>query len=185
MTVDNCRFSNNQSEHASSLTNQGENAHTATMFVRNSTFTGNLAGYVIYNYFNGGTVNIEIENCFLSGNPNPILNKGNLLIKSTTFSDNVSDTGVIFAASGSMEIINSTFSNNRTTFAGRGGAITFVSGNTIIKNSTFANNTSPDGFGIIGVVNVPATLEISNSIFKSADGGANINPNGLNVTSNG
>lgn len=182
MTVDNCRFSNNKGGITSSLGNLAANFNTATLHVTNSTFTGDsIGGNVIRNSGNGGTANdggtanMEITNSLISGNTiTPIHNvRGNLIVKNTTLRDNVgSSSGGIetISQTSSTKIINSTFSNNRSTSNDSrfGGAISaFVDSITIIKNSTFINNTSPQGFGIAGTSNnnTSATLEISNSIF--------------------
>ena len=232
MTIDNCRFINNQSDRDGAVllnyprTGVSGN-EAATMRVTNSTFTGNSkvenqSHYfgVITNFnegFSNAPANLEIENSVISGNnmtaihdymgstiiknttisnnltDDAVIRGDNLKIIGSTFNDNVSGYGGIYGA-GNWEIINSTFSNNRSTSSGISGALsaygTFYSpANLRIKNSTFVNNSAPDGYAITKLSNSASwfvKLEISNSIFKSAAGGANINPAGFTgITSNG
>ncbi len=77
---------------------------------------------------------------------------GTLTVINGTFSDNVSSGqnggGAIYNSSGTLTVTNSTFYNNSATGSGSGGAINAV-GNLSVTNSTFDGNSAAQGGGAI------------------------------------
>ena len=124
-----------------------------------------------YQNANGDTIYKKITQSFnsfhkTSDNQNNI--SGTVNIENSVFANNLSDqhAGLFYADSNAhVNIINSTFYNNRTAenFLAGGVMWTDTSGNFIINSSLFVSNSAGEG----GVFNISAPNYISNSIFAN------------------
>ena len=190
-----------------------ENEETLT--VTNSTISGNVVGELGGGIGNSGTA--TIINTIISGNSasqgGGIYNPGMMTVINSTISGNMgrSSGGACATADGTLEITNSTLSDNSADVGGGiengGGTITItnttVSGNSAregggvflphtttmtIVNSTLSNNTAARGGGIYNV----GTLEVTNSTVSGNTstgdtagdgGGAGYNAGTLNIVS--
>lgn len=121
---------------------------------------------------------LTVENCTFSNNEGGIENVGGLLeVSNSAFSNNASTYygGGIFNT-GTATIVNSTFSDNTSTYGG--GIHNYNMGVTTIANSTFLGNSGHGG----GVYNDGkyATITIRNSTFSVNRGGGLYNTGRLN-----
>ncbi|MGK7296039.1 MAG: InlB B-repeat-containing protein [Candidatus Wenzhouxiangella sp. M2_3B_020] len=163
LTIDNCRFFNNQMTNAvggtlvvSATSGPAIVDITATEFVDNS------GG-------NGPAIFLSVPSNF---DPGEIIG---LSVVDTTFSGNVSagDGGAIHSASSNhaIRIRRSTFENND---AARSGGAAFLSGPDVqITNSTFHGNAAGDDAGALWLVNAPpntATIASSTITQNTANG---------------
>lgn len=188
-TVANCSFTSNSAGGSSAIDNNG------SLTVTNSTFTANTGGYgaiansrtmtltgctftdntstgggststgggAIYSSTDGnGTV--TIVDCKFTGNKTTVSQSG----------------GAIANRSGTMDITNSIFTNNRAAANGGGaissGEILSVSGCTFTGNSTNGSDTSLASYGRGGAIFSFGRLTIANTMFTgnsaTIDGGA-------------
>ncbi|MEM9773538.1 MAG: SdrD B-like domain-containing protein [Chloroflexota bacterium] len=128
------------------------NSTGATLNLNSSTVSNNEAnnpGGGVYGFF-GSTININ---------------------GSTIFGNVSYDVAGGLRALGTVNIMNSTFSDNTST-AWHGGAAFLTDGTAIIQSSTFTNNHAPDGTAgglMVASFGNPVTVEIRNNII--ADNG--------------
>ena len=101
---------------------------------------------------------------------------GNLVVTASTFADNSSlDSGGIDIASGSVEIVNSTFYGN--TVRGNGAAIRVAGSDTTvtIRNSTITGNTADDNGNQSnqagGIQSISGTVTLHNTLVAGNFGG--------------
>jgi predicted outer membrane repeat protein len=97
-----------------------------------------------------------------------IVNRGELIVKSTTFSGNsaANDGGVVANMGGTLTIINSTLVDNRA--GNRGGALADTGGSTTVTNCTFSGNVAKKGGGLFS----SGTLLVRNTILANSQGSA-------------
>jgi CSLREA domain-containing protein len=158
-----------------------------TLYVTNSTFSGNIArsGGGIFN--DSGTLNVS--NSTFSSNSAPgtlaigggIYNSGGTLtVSNSTFSGNSSTFfGGGISNSGTLAVSNSTFSGNSGGTFGGGGISN--SGTLAVSNSNFSGNSGNAGGGIL---QNGGTLTVTNSTFSgnSGNGGGGIYKSGGTLT---
>ncbi|MBL36818.1 MAG: hypothetical protein CMP07_00240 [Xanthomonadales bacterium] len=154
LTIDDCRFVNNQMTNAAGGTlSVSATSGPALVDITNSEFIDNAGG-------NGAAIFL-----FLPGiaDPGEIIG---LSVVDTTFSGNVSSGsgGAIHSASSNhaIRIRRSTFENNEA--AGSGGAAFLSESDVQITNSTFHGNAAGDDAGALWMVNaLPNTATIASS----------------------
>ncbi len=150
----------------------------ATLTLNNLVIEGNVStnGGALSN---AGTATLNVVNCAISTNSatgsggaiqnfsgNNFLNISGSSIYGNTSNSNTVGGGAI-QANGNVNIVNSTFANNRAN-TGSGGAI-FYNGTVLnITNSTFAGNTSAQNGG--GIHATVTTTNIRNSIISGNSG---------------
>jgi hypothetical protein len=155
----------------------GETVTISGLAIRNG--HGSFGGGIT----NGGAAVLTIVSSTLTGNTGDIggaiFNPGTLNIINSTVSDNSANEGSgIYSTGANITVSNSTFSGN--TAAAGGGIVNHVA--LQITNCTFSNNSASLGGGVLNT----GTLEIGNSILNAGDSGANIsNGAGGTVTSLG
>ena len=137
------------------------------LYIKNSTFSLNTANnfaVIPYNHSAGAIFNSDLATA---------------TIEESTFSSNSANWGGAIRNSGTMDIINCTFSGNSA--LDEGGAI-FNLDTSIITNSTFSENAAVNGgAGIYNTNN--GTLEIKNTIIANATAGSEcINAGGAIAT---
>jgi len=163
LTIDDCRFFNNQMTNAAGggLTVIAANG-PAIVDITNSEFVDNAGG-------NGAAIFLFLPSIF---DPGEIIG---LSVVDTTFSGNSSsgNGGAIHSASSShaIRIRRSTFENNDA--AGSGGAAFLSESDVQITNSTFHGNAAGDDAGALWIVNaLPNTATIASSTItqNSANG---------------
>jgi predicted outer membrane repeat protein len=124
---------------------------------------------------NGGTTQVTLLNCRLTGNSASALGgaiycAGNLDIENSSFSDNSSRAGGgLHVAGGMVHVLNTTFSANSASAEGGG---VYNHGTLTLQNSVITGNTATVGGGIFSIVGM--TL-LENSVVSgnttSASGG--------------
>jgi predicted outer membrane repeat protein len=152
LTVDRSEFLNVSTADTGAIWNRA----SATLDVRNSTFSGN------YGDVTGG-----------------IQNGGSATITGCDFSANGGYDSSAVRSSGSLTIVSSTFADNQI-FSGPGGAIA-VSGTTVVKRSKFLRNHGYFG----GAITNSGALDIEKSTFsanQAAYGGAIDTASAMTVT---
>ena len=211
-----CVLSNNNGtgEPGGAIANDARNGHRATLIVSGCTFSNNSAlfGGAISNSSRGenatATVTLStFDHNTANAEGGGIWNESLMIqragaavtVSGCTFSRNVVGQasgggrggGICnHAASGSatVQIINSTFSDNSTTRGGDGGGIYNIGENgnasLSISNSTFSGNTAGGGGGSIHNVGMGAKATLINTIFNAGTGPSIQNQRGI-VTSNG
>ena len=162
-----------------------ENEETLT--VTNSTISGNVAGELGGGIANSGTA--TLTNTIISGNSAAqgagIYNPGMITVINSTISGNMARAtgGGCTTADGTLEITNSTISNNS---ADVGGAIHNGGGTITITNTTVTGNSATDGGGVYISHGPTATIvNIVNSTVSNntaARGGGAFNVGTLEVT---
>jgi len=156
LAVINCTFSGNS---APIISNNAVTVTTVTT-VTNSTFSGNSGGVI----YNGGS--LTVTNSTFSGNSGGVVGNGTgstFTITDSTFSGN--SGGAISSYSG-----GTTGTITRSTFSGNSGGAVGNSGTLAVINSTFSGNTFtsyPHGAGAIGN---SGTLAVINSTFSGNAG---------------
>ena len=128
---------------------------------------GGLGNMVVIAVFGGTTVNLQnltIANATIVGDGAGISNSGTLTVINCTFSHNRAAFGGGISNGGTLTVINSTFLGNSASQSG--GAIENADATATVTNSTFSNNSATAGFGG-GIDNVfSATLTVTNSTFS-------------------
>jgi hypothetical protein len=144
-TIAHCTISNNSAP-SGSLGGGLANFNTvATMTVRDSTFTGNTAGY------GGGGIENE---------------SGTLTVSGSTFAGNSTALGGgIDNDYGTLTVSNSLFAGNHASVDGGGGLSSFskFQGRVTVSNCTFAGNTALYGGG--GILDYVGPLAVNYSTF--------------------
>src|SRR6201984_3482526 len=141
-----------------------ENEETLT--VTNSTISGNMVGELGGGIANSGTA--TITNTTISGNSTAqgggIYNPGMMTVTNSTISGNMATTtgGACTTAGGTLEITNSTLSNNS---ADVGGAFHNGGGTITITNTTVSGNSATDGGGTY--LSRTTTMTIVNSTLSN------------------
>ena len=165
---------------------------TSRVFQTATAETVSISGLTIRNgqggegggILNAATMTLTIINSTLSGNKaglgGGVFNSGTLIIINSTFSSNMaSEGGGIYNSGGStLTISNSTFSGNAAPVT---GGASFNLGTMQIANTTLSDNSSPLGGGVFNM----GTLQIGNTILNAGASGANIANSGGTVTSHG
>ena len=134
-----------------------------TLTVTNSTISGNVVGELGGGIANSGTA--TISNTIISGNSaiqgGGIYNPGMMTVINSTISGNMATTtgGACTTAGGTLEITNSTLSNNS---ADVGGGIEDGGGTITIANTTINGNSAREGGGTF--LSHTTTMTIVNSI---------------------
>jgi hypothetical protein len=97
-----------------------------------------------------------------------IVNRGELVVKSTTFSGNsaTNNGGGVANLSGTLMVINSTLVENRAGNAG--GGIADIEGKSTVINCTFSGNAAKKGGGLFS----SGTLLVGNTILANSQGSA-------------
>ncbi|MGD0735016.1 MAG: Ig-like domain repeat protein [Terracidiphilus sp.] len=188
----------------SNTTIQGLTSGSGSTLTNLVTVDGGGTGYgsngtiFVVNGTNAAINNLNINHGFASGGGSggAITNFGSIAISGSSFTGNQASGfgGAIFNASGTVTVVNSTFSSNSTT-GGNGGAIdnSNYSGcnTTTVSNSTFYQNSAANsGSGVGGAINndggCPSTVTVNNStiVGNSSDGGGSgiYNSGILNLT---
>ena len=163
LTLNNCTFSNNNSNYAAgALANTRQN-HTIN--IDNSFFTNNGGGDIGSIFFRGDEV-ITITNTTISNNNGGnstmyLLAPVNLTIDNCVFDNNGAQeyNALRVDGSGTSQISNSIFRNHNATI---NGALGLINANMIIENSLFHDNTAARG-GAIYMVS--SSLEIIGCTF--------------------
>ncbi|MAM28582.1 MAG: hypothetical protein CMC13_06110 [Flavobacteriaceae bacterium] len=163
LTLNNCTFSNNNSNYAAgALANTRQN-HTIN--IDNSFFTNNGGGDIGSIFFRGDEV-ITITNTTISNNNGGnstmyLLAPLNLTIDNCVFDNNGAQeyNALRVDGSGTSQISNSIFRNHNATI---NGALGLINANMIIENSLFHDNTAARG-GAIYMVS--SSLEIIGCTF--------------------
>lgn len=154
LTIDDCRFVNNQMTNAAGGTlSVSATSGPALVDITNSEFIDNAGG-------NGAAIFLLLPGI---ADPGEIIG---LSVVDTTFSGNVSSGsgGAIHSASSNhaIRIRRSTFENNEA--AGSGGAAFLSESDVQITNSTFHGNAAGDDAGALWMVNaLPNTATIASS----------------------
>ncbi len=134
------------------------------------TISGENSVRVLVVYFSLTLINLNIANGsatdYYGGG---IWNTGTLNVTNSTFSNNKpainSGGGAIFNQNGTLTVTNSTFSQNSVPGLGSGGGVYNFNGTATITNSTFSSNSASQYGG--GVLNTyGGTLTITNSTFS-------------------
>lgn len=140
------------------------------------TLDGNNAA-AFFQVFNGASLNLKqitLRRGILAM-AHPLENFGTLVLDGVTLTQNVSTESAI-ANFGVLTITNSTLSSNQLTVAGNGGALLNDGGTVQIQNSTFSNNAVLGGTGTGGAIsNQNGSVVITGSTFianNALDGGA-------------
>jgi hypothetical protein len=171
LSLGNSTVRSNSANTGGGTSSGGGIANVGTITITNSMISGNgaeLSGGAI---FNDGTM--TITNSMISGNSAPgaaggIASSGNLTIVNSTVSSNYAVhgglpsggfAGGIYVDGGSLELIQSTISNN--TGALYGGGIQSDDGTITITDSIISGNRSAEGGGI--QMGGTATVDIRNS----------------------
>lgn len=144
---------------------------------------GSSSNFSVFNVALGVTnasiTGVTIANGYIDSQGGGIVNAGALTVARCTFLNNYAGGyitpagnggGAIYANSGSLAIVDSTFSGNTSA---PGGAITANSGTLTISGSTFTGNSALAGKAGGAIFINSATVTISNSTFSgnSATGG--------------
>ncbi len=133
---------------------------------------GGLGNMVVIATFGGTTVNLQnltIANATTVGDGAGISNSGTLTVINCTFSHNSAAFGGGISNGGTLTVINSTFLGNSASQSG--GAIENADATLTVTNSTFSNNSAIAGFGG-GIDNFfSATLTVTNDTFSGNSAG--------------
>lgn len=147
------------------VTNLGNMTIQESVILRNRTESGGDGGGLL----NLGTAEIARttfhQNAAGSrGNGGAVANFGTATVSETTFSNNstTGQGGAVYSGTGSVHLINSTVSGNRTDADGIGSGIFFASGDGTIVSATIVHNVSERGAGV--VIARDADVRINNSI---------------------
>jgi predicted outer membrane repeat protein len=97
-----------------------------------------------------------------------IANRGELIVKSTTFTGNTAtnDGGGVANLGGTLTVINSTFVDNRA--GNTGGGVADIEGKTTVTNCTFSGNSAKKGGGLFS----DGELLVRNTILANSEGTA-------------
>ena len=154
-------------------------ANSGEMIITDSTIVANTSanfGGGIDNFADETPGNLEIVDSHIMDNAavygGGVSNRGVLLIRNTTFSDNSGEYGGgVFIMTGTALVESTAFANNRAEVAG-GGIVTGLEANVTISDSTFLqNNTGEEG----GAIGGGGTVTIDDSTFtdnSASRGGA-------------
>jgi predicted outer membrane repeat protein len=133
---------------------------------------GGLGNMVVIATFGGTVVNLQnltIANATTVGDGAGISNSGTLTVINCTFSHNSAAFGGGISNGGTLTVINSTFLGNSASQSG--GAIENADATLTVTNSTFSNNSAIAGFGG-GIDNFfSATLTVTNDTFSGNSAG--------------
>ena len=165
LTVTNSTFSGNSASSGGSIFNVGALAVTSSTFSSNSV---GLEGGAIYNQGTTLTVTDSTFSDNIATDGGGISNFGPTRVANSTFSRNLAFSGGgISNLSGTLTIINSTFSGDSV--AVRGAGIFNSRGTLFITNSTFSGNFAPFGGGISSFFS--GSVSIKNTVLAGSSGG--------------